>query len=177
MLTRRSLLKALPSIALVPRSLCAVAARPQYKLFIGTGTGRPSNSKGIYMADWTAGSLGEISLAAEMKNPTFIAADLRFRRLYAVSEAADGEAVAFDIERNGVTLALTRLNQQSTQGSGPAHIAVSPNGRAVFATNYGSGSLTAYTILPTGKLSSPVSHLQYKPIDDRPLHPMMAIGC
>jgi 6-phosphogluconolactonase len=170
MLTRRSLLKALPAFALVPHSLGAVAARPQYKLFIGTGTGRPSNSKGIYVADWTSGSLGEISLAAEMKNPTFIAADSRFRRLYAVSEAADGEAVAFDIEKNGVTLALTRLNNQSTQGSGPAHIAVSPNGRAVFATNYGSGSLTAYTILPTGELSTPVSHFQYKPIDDRPEH-------
>jgi 6-phosphogluconolactonase len=170
MLTRRSLLKALPAIALVPRSLSAAAAPPQYKLFIGTGTGHPSNSEGIYVADWNSGALGEISLAAEMKSPTFIAADSRFRCLYAVSEAADGEAIAFAIKKHGPAFALTRLNEQSTQGSGPAHIAVSPNGRAVFATNYGSGSLTAYTILPSGELSSPISHLQYKPIDDRPEH-------
>src|ERR1700739_2688251 len=167
MLTRRSLLKALPAIALVPRSLSAVAPLPHYKLFIGTGTGHPSNSKGIYVADWNSDGLSEISLAAEMKSPTFLAADSRFRRLYAISETADGVVDAFTITTNG---ALTRLNEQSTQGSGPAHIAVSPNGRAAFATNYGSGSLTAYTILPTGELSPPVSHLQYKPIDDRPEH-------
>jgi 6-phosphogluconolactonase (cycloisomerase 2 family) len=170
MLTRRSLLKALPGIALVPRSFSAMAAHPRYKLFIGTGTGHPGNSKGIYVADWNSSELGEISLAAEMNNPTFIATDSRFRHLYAVSEAAEGQAVAFDIKENGATLALTRLNEQRTQGSGPAHVAVSPNGRAVFATNYGSGSLTTYTILPTGELSAPVSHFQYKPIDDRPEH-------
>jgi 6-phosphogluconolactonase len=170
MLTRRSLLKALPGIVLLPRSVGALAARPQYKLFIGTGTNHPSNSKGIYIADWNPGALGEISLAADMKSPTFIATDSRFRGLYAVSEAANGEAVAFDIKKNDATLALTRLNEQSTRGSGPAHIAVSPNGRAVFAANYGSGSLTAYTILRTGELSSPVSHFQYEPVDDRPEH-------
>jgi 6-phosphogluconolactonase len=170
MLTRRSLLKALPGIALLPRSVGAVVVRAQYKLLIGTGTSHPSNSKGIYVADWNSGALGDISLAAEMKSPTFIATDSRFRRLYAVSEAAEGQAIAFDIRKNGSTFALTLLNEQSTQGSGPAHIAVSPNGRAVFATNYGSGSLTAYTILPTGELSAPVSHFQYKPIDDRPEH-------
>ena len=167
MLTRRSLLRSLPAAALLPRTLWA--SPTTHKLFIGTGTGKTITSKGIYLADWNPdGTLGPITLAAEMQSPTFLARGKHSRHLYATSEVAEGQAVAFTIASH--TGQLTRLNAQSTQGNGPAHIAVSPNGRAAFATNYGSGSLTSYTIAPSGELSPPVSHFQYAPIDAKPGH-------
>jgi 6-phosphogluconolactonase len=165
MLTRRSLLRSLSAAALLPRTLWA--APTTHKLFIGTG--KTTNSKGIYLAPWNPdGTIGPITLAAEMPSPTFLALGKHSRHLYATSEVAEGQAVAFATSQS--TGQLTRLNAQSTQGNGPAHIAVSPNGRAAFATNYGSGSLTSYTILPSGELSTPVSHFQYAPIDTQPAH-------
>lgn len=167
MLTRRSILRSLPAVALFPQTLWAT--RASHKLFIGTGIGTGTNSKGIYVADWNAdGTLGSMTLAVEMQSPTFLAAGKHSRRLYATSEVTAGEVVAFTIAPN--THQLTRLGAQSTQGNGPAHIAVSTNGRAAFATNYGSGSLTAYTIEPSGELSAPVSHFQYAPVDAQPEH-------
>ena len=167
MLTRRYLLRSLAAAALLPRTLWASPTR--YKLFIGTGTGKGSNSKGIYVADWNIdGTVGSMALAAEMQSPTFLAIGKHSRHLYATSEIAEGQVIAFTIAPN--TGRLTRLNAQSTQGNGPAHIAVSPNGRAAFATNYGSGSLTSYAIEPSGELSAPVSHFQYAPIDAQPEH-------
>jgi len=166
MLTRRSVLRSIPAAAILSRTLRASPAST--KLFIGTGTGKGSNSKGIYLADWDNGIVGPRTLAAEMQSPTFFAKTRNSRYLYATSEVDAGAVFAFRVTAH--TGQLIPLDTQSTQGNGPAHIAVSSNSRAAFATNYGSGSLTSYTIKPNGELSAPVSHFQFAPIDTRPEH-------
>jgi 6-phosphogluconolactonase len=167
MMTRRSILRTLSVAVFVPRNLWASPTK--HKLFIGTGTGKGSNSKGIYVTDWIAdGMLGTITLVAEIQSPTFLALGKHSRNLYATSEVDAGAAFAFSIDPH--TSQLTRLNTQSTQGNGPAHIGLSANGHAAFATNYGSGSLTAFTIEPSGQLSAAVSHFQFTPIDALPDH-------
>jgi 6-phosphogluconolactonase len=166
-LTRRSVLRSIPAAALASRTLWASST--SYKLLIGTGTGKGSSSKGIYIADWNAGGvIGPPALAVELQNPTFLAITRDSRHLYATSEVDAGTVTAFNIQPH--TGKLIQLNTQSTQGSGPAHIAVSPNSHAAFATNYGSGSLTSYTIEPNGELSPAVSHFQYAPVDAQPEH-------
>jgi 6-phosphogluconolactonase len=57
--------------------------------------------------------------------------------------------------------ALDLLNSRATQGNGPTHVSVSPDGRSIFVSNYGGGSVTSYHVLPNGGLSEAVSHFQF----------------
>jgi 6-phosphogluconolactonase len=169
MLTRRSLLLSLPVAAAMPHSLFASAA-PRYRLLIGTGTARPSGSKGIYVADWNSdGSIGEMAVAAQLDNPTFMALGAHEKTLYAISEVDNGKVTAFGIGE-GKQLTLSQINQQTAGGNGPAHIALNTDGRSAFVTNYGGGSLASYKIEASGAISAPVSHFQYTPVDDLPQH-------
>ena len=173
MLTRRSMLRASAAVAALPRSIYAHAATPRTRLLIGTGTVSPSNSKGIYLADWdpATGAISNITLSAALESPTWLALSPRAPYLYALSEIDAGKVTAFDLRHGkGDSLTLQHLNEQSTEGAGPAHVAVNVDGRSVFASNYGSGSLTSYTVEKTGALSAPVSHFQYTPVDADPVH-------
>ena len=172
MLNRRQLLQSLPAAAMLPISLKSfAAAAPPVRLLIGTGTEGPSSSKGIYVADWNpkTGEIANISLAAPLESPTWIALDPRAPRLYALSEIKAGKVTAFDIS-HGASLTLKQLNEQTTQGEGPAHVSVNIDGRSVFAANYGSGSITSYKVEKSGALSAPTSHFQYTPVDSDPAH-------
>jgi 6-phosphogluconolactonase len=156
MLTRRSVLCSLPALSFLPGAIYAHAASLHPSLLVGTGTGKGSNSKGIYVADWNSstGAIGGINLGAALESPTFLALGLRGRRLYALSR--------------GGTVALDRINGQSSEGAGPAHVSVS--GGSLFVSNYGGGSLTSYKIGASGAISSAVSHFQTAPVDDLPIH-------
>ena len=171
MLTRRSILNALPAAALLPRALTAHAAVPRMRLLIGTGTASPSTSKGIYVADWNpkTGELGAPTLLADLESPTWLALAPRAPRLYALSEIKAGKATAFDLRLESA-VTLEKLNEQSSEGEGPAHVSVNVDGRSAFVSNYGSGSLTSYKIDKSGALSAPVTHIQYTPVDADPIH-------
>ncbi len=172
MFNRRQLLQSLPAAALLPRSI-AYAATPRLRLLIGTGTADPSTSKGIYLADWNA-KTGEISapaLAVTLESPTWLALSPRAPHLYALSEIKAGKVTAFDLHSGAPAESLmTKLNQQSSEGEGPAHVSVNTDGRSAFVANYGSGSITSYKIEKSGALSAPVSHIQYTSVDSDPVH-------
>ena len=171
MLNRRRLVKSLPAAALLPRTIAAQAAAPRMRLLIGTGTESPSTSKGIYVAEWDAkaGAIGPLTLAAEIASPTWLALSPRAPRLYALSEIKAGKVTAFNLRRD-TTLTLQKINDQTAEGEGPAHVSVNTDGRSAFVSNYGSGSLTSYKIEKSGALSAPVSHVQYTPVDADPIH-------
>src|SRR5437764_10446367 len=96
----------------------ALAEQPQtepLRVYVGTYTQR--GSQGIYRFDFdpASGKLTSRALAAEAKNPSFVAMDPGQRFLYAVSEVdnvdgkSSGAVSAFAIERG--TGNLTLLNQ------------------------------------------------------------------
>ena len=173
MLTRRRILKSLPAAALLPRAIAAHAAAPRIRLLIGTGTESPSTSKGIHVADWNpkTGEIGTPALATTLESPTWLALSPRAPRLYALSEIKAGKVTAFDLHSGAPTESLLqKLNEQSSEGEGPAHVAVNVDGRSAFVSNYGSGSLTSYKLEKTGALSAPVTHIQYTPVDANPIH-------
>ena len=97
-------------------------------VFIGTYASPAS--KGIYVSrlDPATGALSAPTLAAEIRNPSFLAATADGRFLYAVSEVdavagTPGGAVAgYAIDKAAGT--LKALNSQSTVGGGPAHVSV-----------------------------------------------------
>lgn len=126
-------------------------------------------SNGIYQAPWNSitGEIGQISLAAGVTNPSFLAVDRN--HLYVCSEAEENsaKAIAYSITSSG----LAKLNEQPSLGGAPTF--VSAKNRGVFVANYGGGSVTSFHIQPDGSLSKPVSHFQFQgtgPNHDRQDH-------
>ena len=134
-------------------------------IYIGTYTG--PHSKGIYVSrfDSKTGSLSTPELAAETPNPTFLALHPNRRFLYAVGEMSSfagkpgGAISAFSIDAK--TGGLSLLNQQSSRGAGPCHLALESKGQCLLAANYGSGSIVASPIEPDGKLSEAGTFIQH----------------
>jgi 6-phosphogluconolactonase (cycloisomerase 2 family) len=164
MIARRTFLASLPAAALATRSTFAAPKKTVSKrIYIGTGGRGPT--AGIYTADWNAatGEIGPITQASNVASPSFIAT---FQNgadtfVYAVTEAGRGNSkiTALKAVDGGKTLQV--LNDSPSNGGGPTHIAVSPDGRSVYVANYGGGSVTSYHVRPDGSLSAPVSHFQF----------------
>jgi 6-phosphogluconolactonase len=66
-----------------------------------------------------------------------------------------GAVSGFAIDR--ATGALTLLNQESSGGSGPAHVSVDRKGHTVLVANYGGGSVASLPIGPDGRLGPAAS--------------------
>jgi 6-phosphogluconolactonase len=156
-------LAALLSVVALAVPLVAQTARSGTLLFIGTYTSPAS--KGIYVSrlDPSTGTLSPPVLAAEARNPSFLAASADGRFLYAVNEvdAVDGKpggaVTAYAVDKAGGT--LKALGSQSTVGGGPAHVSVA--GRMVFAANYGGGSIAAYPTQDDGSLKPASTFVQH----------------
>jgi 6-phosphogluconolactonase len=134
-------------------------------VYLGTYTGQ--KSKGIYVAQFEpqTGKLTTPELAAESRNPTFLAVGPGRKTLYAVNEVNDfgdgkqGAVSAFKLdERTG---RLTFLNQLPSGGAGPCHLAVAQNGKCVLVANYGSGSVAVLPLDASGGLREPSASIQH----------------
>jgi 6-phosphogluconolactonase len=152
------------AVALVLPWLAPAVAEDQL-VYFGTYTG--GKSKGIYVSrlDPATGRLTAPELAAETTNPSFLAVHPRERFVYAVGEVdggkgeGSGTVSAFAIEPK--TGKLTLLNQQSSGGGGPCHLAVDAEGKCVLTANYGSGSVAVLPIRADGSLGAPATTIQH----------------
>jgi 6-phosphogluconolactonase len=150
-------------VALVVPLVAQSAGGAGTLVFIGTYTGPAS--QGIYLSrlDPSTGALSAPVLAAEARNPSFLATSADGRFLYAVSEVdavagtPGGAITAYAIDK--ATGGLKRLNSQSTVGGGPCHVSVA--GRMAFAANYGGGSVAAYPIQEDGSLKPASTFVQH----------------
>ena len=135
-------------------------------VYIGTYTG--AKSKGIYVSrfDPATGRLTSPELAAETPSPSFLAIHPSKRFLYAAGEATNlggkpvGAVSAFKLDAK--TGQLTLLNQESSGGAGPCHLAVDPTGKCLLVANYGSGSIAALPIRADGSLAEPSAVIQHQ---------------
>jgi len=145
--------------------VAAASSESSSLVFIGTYTGR--KSQGIYVSkfDSSSGKLSPPQLAAEMRNPSFLAIHPNGQWLYAVGEVSDfgagqaGAVSAFQIDRETGHLAL--LNAQPSAGAGPCHLAVDRTGKCVLVANYSSGSVASFPLRPDGGLSAHAAFLQH----------------
>src|SRR5437879_4621674 len=141
------------------------AAEKSQLVYIGTYTG--AKSKGIYSARFNpaTGELSTPELAAETKNPTFLALPPKQNVLYAVGETESfegkptGAVSAFRLEPGTGKLSL--LNQQPSGGRGPCHLAVDQTAKCLLVANYGSGSIAAFPIKADGSLAASGSVIQH----------------
>ena len=124
-------------------------------LYIGTYT------ESIYLVRMDRGSgellrVGSVNAGA---NPSFLSMHPNRRVLYAVNELDHGAVSAFTIDR--ATGALTRLNEQPSEGAAPCYVSVDRSGRVVLVANYAGGSIALLPIEPNGALAPATSVVQH----------------
>jgi 6-phosphogluconolactonase len=130
----------------------------QQPLTVYVGTYTDGASRGIYRfdLDTDTGHASPPVLAAEARNPSFLALHPSGRFLYAVSEVSDfggartGGVIAFAIDPPSGR--LTRLNEEASGGDGPCHLAVDETGQNLLVANYGGGTVALLRITADGRL-------------------------
>lgn len=113
-------------------------------VYFGTGG---QQSEGIYRAkfDTKRGKILKVQLAAEIKNPGFLAWNASKSCVYAVAQRQKPVVVAYRVEEDG---ALKEINSTPIGDGGAAHIAVHPSGDFLITAQYGGGSTAVF---PLGK--------------------------
>jgi 6-phosphogluconolactonase len=127
-------------------------------LFIGTYTDGSGAGKGIGVGAWdpASGTLTATSVVT-VANPSFLALAPSQRHLYAVDEQSAGQVTALAVA-NGT---LKVVNSQSSKGSGPTHLCVTPDGKHVLAANYNSGSVVVLPVRADGGLGAATDLAQH----------------
>ena len=137
----------------------------QFWVYVGTYTG--AKSKGVYAAlfETRDGSFRPAQLAAAAQDPSFLAAHLSGKFLYAVNEVSEfqggsgGGLSAFRVDP--ASGKLTPMNSQPSKGAAPCHVMVDRAGKTAFLANYSGGSVASYPIHSDGSLGGPVSFQQH----------------
>lgn len=137
-----------------------LAAAEQFYVYVGTYTG--PQSKGIYVfrLDTEKASLEPLGIAAETRNPSFLAIHPNGKYLYAAGEVSGGVVTAFALDPK--TGRLREINSASSRGSGPAYVTVDRKGRCALVANYGSGSFAALPIADGGAVREATGFVQDK---------------
>ena len=127
--------------------------------YVGTYT-KDSTSKGIYHGELDAktGALGNVALAGEAANPSFVTLSKDGKFLYAAQEDATPSVGAFRVEPGGK---LTPLGQMPSGGKDPCHVSLDRTGRFLFVANYTGGSVAAFSIKPDGSFDKRTALVQF----------------
>ena len=134
-------------------------------VYAGTYTYTRSKSKGIYFFRLKTENLEveqnitlvPLGLAVETPNPSFLAIDAKRRLVFAVNEMdrfqdkPGGAVSVFSVDSSSGKLSL--LNQVSSMGLGPCHLALDKSGRNLLVANYGSGSVAIFPVAEDGRLA------------------------
>ena len=136
------------------------AASRKYLVFVGTYTTK-TQSKGIYEYEFDAdtGKLTPKGLAAETRDPSWVAVHPSGKFLYAANEAGKASAIsALAIDAKGGKLTL--LNQLPVLGEDPCYLSFDKTGKYVFIANYSSGNVVVFPIGADGKLSAATANVR-----------------
>ena len=155
------------TLAMLTATASALAAEKEFFVYFGTYTNAKSTSQGIYRSrlDVATGRLSPAELAAETKDPAWLALHPTGKFLYAIDESANVArqpttgVSAYAL--NPTTGALTLLNQQTHGSAGACHLSVDATGRTVLVANYGAGSVSALALQPDGRLGALGSVIQH----------------
>lgn len=130
--------------------------------YVGSRTTRERRARGegisVYAVDLgpsARGTLERIQTVPGLVNPSYLALSGDGRCLYAV-HGDRTEVSAFAVDRASGHLAL--INQQSTEGLNPVHLAPDPSGRFLLVTNHLGASVAVLPIAADGALL-PVTQL------------------
>lgn len=119
--------------------------------YVGTMTDH-SSSKGIYVGrlDTETGNLGPLRLAADVRDPNFVAPSPDGKFLYAAICTVNGSSViAYRIRSDGT---LVLLNERPSSGEGACYVSVDVTGRHVLVANYEGGDIACFGTRTDGSL-------------------------
>jgi 6-phosphogluconolactonase (cycloisomerase 2 family) len=108
-----------------------------YFAYTGCRTTRERNARGdginVYRVEAATGHWEHVQLLGDLVNPSFLTLDAAKRTLYAV-HGDSSEVSSFRVDpENGC---ISPLNQQSTRGKNPVHLAIDPTGRFLVIPNH-----------------------------------------
>jgi 6-phosphogluconolactonase len=123
--------------------------------YVGSRTTRERNARGegisVFAFDPTSGALELVQLVKGFVNPSYLALSRDGRFLYTV-HGDESEVSAFEVDRASGRLRF--LNQESTHGKNPVHLALDPTGRFLIVTNHLGSSLAVLPIAADGALGA-----------------------
>lgn len=142
--------------------LLAAAAAHGAELLAFSGSYTGGGARGIYAYryDTSSAALRPAGLAVETTSPSFLAVNASGQFLYAVNETDQGKVSAFSIDRAAARLTL--INQVSSKGGGPCHLALDATGRWLAVANYGSGSVAVLPVGAGGRLGEATAFDQHR---------------
>lgn len=121
--------------------------------YVGSRTTRERNARGegisVYDVDASDGRLERTQLVGDLVNPSYLALASDRRHLYCVhGDRSDVSAFSVDPPSGR----LTFINQRSTEGRNPVHLALDPGGRFLLVTNHLGASVALLPIATDGSL-------------------------
>ncbi len=122
-----------------------------YILYVGT------YGKGIHAFRYSASGtpLEPLGMVGELTNSSWVTTDPQYRFLYATSELEgddEGFVGAFEIDRKSGK--LNHLNNVSSSGVAPCHVAVDRSTRFLTVANYMSGSVAGFHLESDGRIGA-----------------------
>jgi len=141
-------------------------AQPSTKAIIYVGSSSVRGSKGIYVLelDQQKGTLKELQTVTEGNSPGFLAFSPKKDFLYSIygkGTLNDGNGAVMSFSIDPVSGILKKVNEQSVEGKGPAHISIDPKGRFAYTANYGDASVTVFPINSDGTLAKASDYVKY----------------
>src|SRR6267378_1385221 len=138
------------------------AANRKYLVFVGTYTTK-TNSKGVYSFhfDTATGQLTAIGIAAETRDPSWVAVHPGGKFLYAANEAGKASTVsAFAVDAKSGK--LTPLNQIPSLGEDPCYLSFDKTGKYLLVANYSSGTTAVFPISADGRLGEHTAFVKHQ---------------
>lgn len=128
------------------------------RFFIGTYT-KDTGSAGIYTLDFDTNTESFSVIASTVSdNPSFLA--MQDGYIYAANEIPEtGRIESYKINPDG---SLSLINFAEFPGCVSCHLTVHPLGNAVYAANYGSGNIAAFTLNLDGSIGRRLSLIQHE---------------
>jgi len=150
-------------------------------MIIGTYTEKLAHvdgkAPGILGAKYHDGAVADVTVLAEVRNPSWLVLSADGRNLYSVAETVDfegepgGGLVAFS--RDPSSGELTLLNTAASGGVEPAYVGIDPSGSFVIVANYRNGTLAVYSLGEGGRLEEMVDLVRHA---GSSVHPVRQTG-
>jgi len=135
-------------------------------LFVGTYT--DTGSEGIYRFKFNleTGKLEDKTVAASLKNPSYLTFSADNKTMYAVGEVDDyegdsGKVTAFKVKDT----VLEKIDTKSSFGAHPCFVGVDKSGEFVAIANYTGGTVAIYKTLENGSLADSPQVIDHKVLD------------
>lgn len=135
-----------------------------HDLLIGTYTQRlphvDGHADGVLSARLDGTAVVDVTVAADLPNPSWVAVSADGSRVYAVEETGpDGGVSAFERLADA---SLRPLGRVSSGGDSPAHLALHPSGRFLLTGTYVGGTVSVFALHDDGRLGERTAFVQHE---------------